>query len=659
MSADPKRFGFKEWNELQKQALDVVLGTQKNVVVVAPTGSGKSAVGYCAIDKAVQEGGRGFYLAPTRALCYEQYTTLRQMFENVLIANKDYPTTKERLEEEDVVVTTPFKLNQYLSSISLDGAVVVVDEVHNLSPEVEVILSRIKQKPGVRIIALSATLNEEDVNRLAKWLDAVVVNPSVKRPVPLYFNTVPVVLSVDENGTFFKTPVGSFEKQEEFVAEFVARLLRDDPEASVLVWAPTRAMCDLYARVVADRLPSIPLEKKPVPSSYSDEMLAYSMEHGVGIHHGGISQLNRELVHTLLLEKKLRVVITAYTLAQGVNLPARYLVITSLFETPEKLMDPSTFHQLAGRAGRPGLDPFGSVFVVVQTEAEKAYFEEVLLKTKATPLESKIAHDWFLMKMVMNLLFEKRTKDGVLSFFGSTYYAAVRGEEGVKELQEKAKAVMDELEKKGVFFEKDGRVVFSTREWFFASLLSMHPVEKEVALRLPALSYDDAVDEVLERVVKPQEKWRNFDRAKMDVKAFGLLTYYSSGYEAREAADLAQAFFDTATLFLSNTHGWKSEEAQAVRRLADEFSYGGREAMKEIRSILTHPEFKRFVRNFSSAFINGFSEELAKRAEEVVFGVYKRPNPERVRRFREAILKFRCYEMLTAPRSEGRGFYAH
>ncbi|MEM1925014.1 MAG: helicase-related protein [Pyrobaculum sp.] len=116
--------------------------------------------------------------------------------------------------------------------------------------------------------------------------------------------------------------------------------------------------------------------KDVLTTTEHDRVLKTVIERGVGLHHGGVSSRNREIVEELFRKKRCNIVVSCYTLSHGVNLPVRYLVITTLYNHEGKFLDPSTFHQLSGRAGRPNLDDFGMVITVTVGELELSVFSD-------------------------------------------------------------------------------------------------------------------------------------------------------------------------------------------------------------------------------------------------------------------------------------------
>jgi len=634
MKIPPEFFGVEEYRPLQEQAIQVLETSDRNTLIVAETGMGKTLIAYYLFALT----GEGFLIEPTRALCYEKSTQLSAIFgrENVIIINKDYSATLQDIKKTPIKVITPHKLTHYLSDLDLKQKPVVVDEIHTLrnNPEIEVILSRIKEQ-GARIVGLSATLNDQDTQRLAKWLDAIVITPKEKRPVPLYYKTVKLEYTVGPEGQLsIKTPIGFFDNANDFIAKYTLTL-----DGGILVWVPTRNGCDEMAKRIAREKGEITpwLSKNVVVTNQSDEALAESIEAGVGIHHGGLSKENRELVQNLFKQRRLWCVITGYTLAQGVNLPARHVVLTTLFETPEKLIDPSTFHQFSGRAGRPGYDPYGVVHIVTQGESEQVYLEEYLLKTKATPLESKLANDWFLTKTVMNLAYMKGSIEKVLTFFDNTFYATTRGEEGVKELHEKYLEIIRRLEEKGVFKTEQDEIRFPQESWRVAAKLSMHPEEVALALELNQLNYKQFITRAVERIVTPQMTQAfNPD----EIIEMGLLVYEASkSYGAREAADLTQSYIDTVTLFYARLEGWDSPNTKKAREVAEAFVYANNPKIKELQKVLGYPAVKRLIRNVPRTLFNPKpSEEEIQHVVNVAFPPNQNPDPEKVKKV-EKILR--------------------
>jgi len=144
----------------------------RSVVVVAPTGSGKTRVGIGALKLR----GGGWYLAPTRALCYEKAREIaaqtQRGWEAVAVANRDTPNSVNTLLRARYRVATPHKLSQLLADIPpthWEHTVIVVDEAHSLDPKTETLITYLAAS-GAQIVALTATLQEEDEQAYAEFV---------------------------------------------------------------------------------------------------------------------------------------------------------------------------------------------------------------------------------------------------------------------------------------------------------------------------------------------------------------------------------------------------------------------------------------------------------------------------------------------------------
>lgn len=627
-------------NEFQVQAIETIEKTDGNILVIAPTGAGKTVVGVSAIAKY----GRGFYLAPLRSLMMEKYVEIRRMFPNkkVVLTNKDYSVPRLVIKESDIRIMSPYKFMLYFDYLEPDDGVVVVDEIHKIhcDPDMEAAVTEMKMD-GFRIVGLSATIHDDDIPRMSRWLNATVVKHGRKRPVPLKF--VEVKLDLTEMGSVAVVGGGGILKEgevyptkEEAVAEVVSRILSSDPGGGVMIWAPTRSEADRYAALMRRRLPQrlVGISKNVVKSSEHDHILATCLEHGVGIHHGGISPKNRELVEDLFRGKRINVVSSCYTLSHGVNLPVRYMVITTLFDYDGNFVNPSTFHQVAGRAGRPGLDDFGVVVVVTVGDLESFVLSKILAEGSGR-LHSRLHNMWTLTKLLAQRLSMDRSIEGARRFISETYYVQERGQPGYEEL----KALVEECLTTVIdaYFDlgSSGVVRPKGKEEWIAAAMGLHP--DEWSIRKPAASgnYDETVSAAVEVAMKA----RGIDDARVAtvVKNYGLLSTYVGGWKVRDLADATQTILDAVALYLRRVYGWKSKEFENGKRVAELFTYGGNPKVEILKNVLRHDEMKRIVRNMPDiVFTNepdpDTMEIYVRNVVNLIFGVKKVISLSRVKK---------------------------
>lgn len=629
------RMGHKAPNKVQLAAVKAaVANPDSNLLVVAPTGSGKTAIGYALLAMH----GRGFYLAPLRSIMYEKYWELKKVFpdKDIVITNKDYSVPRSRIKSADIRVMSPYKFMLYADMLEPGDGVVVVDEIHKVSedPDMEAAVTLMLDK-GFRVIGLSATIAEEDKPIVSRWLNAILVEGD-KRPVPLRHVEVraeltPGGLAVVDGGGYLRAGA-HYVSRYELVADLVAGILRREPDAGILVWNPVRKEANTFAYHIAQRMPPAPpLEVSVSRGSEHDRVLAAVIKRRVGIHHGGISPANLELVMELFKKRELKVVVTCYTLSHGVNLPARYVVITTLIDHSLNPLDPSTFHQVAGRAGRPGLDPYGEAITLTVGELEHRLYKKALAMG-AGRIRSVLHREWTITKIAAQRLYYS-TADSLARFLRRTLYVAKLGEEGLRtlaKLAEEAAALVAEY-----YYEVDGEVFKPRgREEAIAAKMGLHPYEWEVAKTAVSGDYKATVEEAVMVADKALEL--NAKPDDMDtVVRYGMLAIYLGRNAARQLAEMTQTILDAAAVYARRVYGWRSQEFANARRIADAFVYAGNPSLEQLARLLRHDEMKRLIRHMPYLVDGKYEtpgpEIVAANMVELVFGVKKRIYMRRVR----------------------------
>lgn len=366
----------------QEEALLAWFESDAGVMVCAPTGMGKTLLAEAAVFEALHARQRLYYTTPLIALTDQKYRELGALAEKWGFSRQDVGLiTGNRRENPDAlirVVVAEILLNHLLSPdpALLDAAnlhAVVMDEFHNFNdPERGVVweLSLVLLPRQVRVLLLSATVgNPYD---FADWLAkehgrklAVVV--SAERRVPLEFCWV----------------------EDRLLTEYLPDMVSSDDAANrtpALVFCFNRDEC----WEVAERLKGLPLITGRTRELIEAELTAFRAElsegvgpklqqmliRGVGVHHAGVLPSHKQAVEALFNKKLVPFVVCTETLAAGVNLPARSVVLSTLLKGrhgDKKLIPSATAHQIFGRAGRPQFDKQGYVYVVAHEDDVKIF----------------------------------------------------------------------------------------------------------------------------------------------------------------------------------------------------------------------------------------------------------------------------------------------
>ncbi|XP_042032105.1 DExH-box ATP-dependent RNA helicase DExH17-like [Salvia splendens] len=415
-------FNFRYFNSLQSECFSTCYLSDFNMVISAPTGSGKTVLFELCImrllSKSITGGGsfnhhigtlKTIYIAPSKALVQEKLRHWTQKFGSLgincleLTGDNEYYSVKS-MQDADIILTTPEKFDAVTRYRIKDGglsffsdiSLVLIDEVHLLNDPrgaaLEAVVSRIKMlacSPEmkssplslVRFLAVSATI--PNINDLAEWL--MVPFQGIKkfgeemRPVKL---TTKVFGYTPAKNDFL------FEKRlQNYIFDLLMQYSR---EKSALVFCSTRkgaqeaAQClSQIAMTFGHSSPFIKSREqqerlREASLSCSDKQMQSYILYGVGYHNGGLSMKDRNLMEELFLNGDLRILCTTNTLAHGINLPAHTVVIKSTqYFNKEKGMymeyERSMILQMCGRAGRPPFDDTGMVIIMTRKETVHLY----------------------------------------------------------------------------------------------------------------------------------------------------------------------------------------------------------------------------------------------------------------------------------------------
>lgn len=429
---------FKHFNPVQTQVFTVLYNTDDNVLVAAPTGSGKTICAEFAILRNHQKGPectmRIVYIAPLEAIAKERYRDWEKKFGKglgmrVVELTGETSMDMKLLERSQIIIGTPekwdalsrrWKQRKYVQQVSL----FIIDELHLLGgqggPVLEVIVSRMRYiasqvENKIRIVALSTSLaNAKD---LGEWIGATshgLFNfPPGVRPVPLEIH----IQGVD---------ISNFEARMQAMTKptYTAIVQHAKNEKPAIVFVPTRKHVRLtavdlmtYSSVDSQENPAFllrsPEELEPFVSRINEEMLRATLRQGVGYLHEGLSSLDQEVVSQLFEAGWIQVCVMSSSLCWGVPLSAHLVVVmgTQYYDGRENAHTdyPVTdLLQMMGHASRPLLDNSGKCVILCHAP-RKEYYKKFLYE--AFPVESHFhhfLHDNFNAEVVAGVIENKQ-----------------------------------------------------------------------------------------------------------------------------------------------------------------------------------------------------------------------------------------------------------
>ncbi|HSB57132.1 MAG TPA: DEAD/DEAH box helicase [Nitrosopumilaceae archaeon] len=476
------KIGYQELYPIQVDSVNAGILDGKSVLVSAPTAGGKTLIAMLVmIDHLFKNKGKIVYLNPLRALSTEKFSEFQKLDSldfgrkiSAQISTGDFGDADKNLGKNDIIVLTNEKMDslirhgaEWINDISL----VIVDEVHLLGdqdrgPALEIILTKLKllqQKP--QILALSATVT--NAKEIASWIGCDLIENNW-RPVPLwegvyYGGTVRM-----QNGKNFEVETSVRGPSVDLGIDSIKN------GGQTILFAETRARSAILAAKAADVVGKNLDEDEKIELNKISGQILEANEHtdlvknlatlvkkGVAFHHAGLNQKCRETIESEFRNGKIKLLASTPTLAAGVNLPARRVIISNINRYDAKFgtnkpISILEYKQLCGRAGRPQYDKFGEAIIIGNSNSDELI--DYYVNGTPEPIISKLTDDRALRSHVLSLVATSPgiKKDEILDFFSETLAGSQIRKPTIKF---KIQITLDYLGLEELIKEKGGRFV--------------------------------------------------------------------------------------------------------------------------------------------------------------------------------------------------------
>ncbi len=423
----------------QKKAIDF-LKKGYSVIVSAPTGAGKTLIAEYVIEDCISKGKGVIYTAPIKALSNQKFRDFSYQFpDKVGIITGD---VRINPQAELLIMTTEIFRNYLLQDPDKlhNKEWVIFDEIHYLDDIERGTVweeSIIFLLPHMKILALSATL--PNIDELLGWIRKVHRYPVKKveedqRPVPLhfYFQADDLIFSSFKRLTnylhrnkdkFFKnnrlfTLINYLHKNNFLPCIYFCfsrakceKLANELSKFNFLTSEEARKICHLYYSYT---------KKFKIENQESTALLYHLIQKGIAYHHAGLLPPLKEIVERLFTEKLIKIIFTTETFALGINMPSRTVCfdeISKYYRGRRRYLRIRDFYQMAGRAGRRGIDDEGFVFVKLKLFRQDIRAISKILQGKPEPIRSQFNASY---ATILNLY--RDLKEKLLEIYPLTFH---------------------------------------------------------------------------------------------------------------------------------------------------------------------------------------------------------------------------------------------
>jgi helicase len=456
--------GYDSLYPIQEQALSNGLLKGKNLFITSPTASGKTLIAIMAALKKIEKKEKVIYMTPLRSLATEKYHDFLELNSINFVNNKNLTTTVTKnttnfeknsllkkkkgdkkknfivklamgnydspgndLLNADIVILTNEKLDALIrndSELLSNVGLFVIDEVHLIGdkdrgPTLEMMLTKIKKfYQQVQILALSATVsNSKD---LAEWLDCKLIE-SNWRPTELLEGVYDNGRVRMNNNTSIKikTHYNFYSSIPAVVAVAIDSL---ESGGQAIIFAETRKRAvSLATKSVEGVFRLLDKDQKQRAQKLSLQISKISddtditknlinlVSKGVGFHHAGLNQSIREIIEDSFKQGIIKLLVATPTLASGVNLPARRVVLSSILRydydigtnVPISILE---YKQFCGRAGRPKYDTFGEAIIIPESGMNSEELYDHYILGTPEPVNSKLFNEKALRFHILSII---------------------------------------------------------------------------------------------------------------------------------------------------------------------------------------------------------------------------------------------------------------
>ncbi|HUU76849.1 MAG TPA: DEAD/DEAH box helicase [candidate division Zixibacteria bacterium] len=467
-----KKEGIKKLTDIQRKAIKQIF-TDKNLVIISPSGTGKTLIAeIIAFLDIIEEGelfdsyelekqknltkwelkklkknrpinAKTVFLVPLRALAEEKANHLAKIFREYQIAihmsMSDIDFKEDEIRKSHILISTYERFRTIIGRMpNLISNIknIIIDEFHLIGDihrgaTLETIITSLKGK--VRLILLSATAeNPEDI---AEWLNAELI-ASEKRLIPLDYKIITSfrpdvqVKKIIKDNLILNSQIlifcGTRLKAEEAAfaySNYIAQLMKKDEEFD--------------QDKILSFLESVSLNKESLGNAQIYDLVGK----GTAFHHAGLSRIAKKIVEELFRRGLIKVLFCTETLGAGINLPAREVVILDTKRWNNEWLSRNVFHQIAGRAGRPNYDIYGRSVIFASDRREERNIHNrywhtntvtslndlAKLKPKYDHIKSQIFTRDEFERMLLSLIYSRKPKyDEIITLLQNSYHNFVK-----------------------------------------------------------------------------------------------------------------------------------------------------------------------------------------------------------------------------------------
>ncbi len=375
--------GYSELYPTQELAIKEGVLNGESMIISTPTASGKTLIALLTSAIHVNNKKKVIYMTPLKALAnekFEEFRLLEKYNAKVMISTGDLDSSSNYLKDADIIILTNEKFDSLMrhSADWLDSVgLFIVDEIHMVGDRyrgatLEIVLSKIlTYYNNAQLLALSATIT--NIDDIASWLRSKIVNMNW-RPVKLVEGVFSYGEIIFNDNTLKKIKQSGRDSSIDLALDCISQ------NGQALIFTESRRRAVTLALKASEVMSKIlnkdDIQKakgvaRAITENDDTELaqdLAYAVSNCVAFHHAGLSYICRKIVEHYYKEGLIKLITATPTLASGVNLPARRVIISSIkrFDIENGIQEISVmdYKQMCGRAGRPKYDTYGEAIII-------------------------------------------------------------------------------------------------------------------------------------------------------------------------------------------------------------------------------------------------------------------------------------------------------